>query len=774
MTSLNDTTHLESQLSSLFRVEAEQAHLPQETWQAIRPQMGEPNAPSVLWRLSNAISFPRWKNPLMNAKTVRYAAPAATILLAAIAAVLFILLVNDDEDGPVPAATPTPEQQTPTPPPATEAPTVERPDELAAIITTLASQDRFLSIIDYVTPEFAAFSEDVFENAMRASLVWQQATEAGDWTIEFTSQGFAVAHLNELPAASLVFKLIDGEWRLDPGPFALRSAYFVIDEEAVNGPLLDSEANVTFFGDIPQRGEPQERPRFTRIDQDRFVYATELQARTSSTAHVDFNEAQWMIDGVVEPVTLLWASGFEKQPGVFEYPGDESANWFTDVMLATSGPVDEGTNMELRLTITIGEGSEAYGATIVRTFQAGNVRVPGSLDTSPAPASPTPIPTPTPSPIPTPSPMEIVPIADLGEPVSGTVYEELLSRIPDTANAREFLRLSDFAGTWELLGIPAIQPGTDAEAALDQFLGYIDRTGQSDELQPNSPAWPLGMRDYLSRIDWYTDVAFDPWSVDQAATAGTPPNLYDVALGDFDPAATSNALASCECEQPDIQTHEGVDFYSWGEGGVGDIAKRFSRPLYDHVGRGPRVLVGDDEAYWTTFDEEMESLIDVASGTTPSLASNSDFAETVAWMNSLGFMRDITLLSTGFSIDEAVTLPGRSQGSTEVLFREVLLETPLMLPFELAASGSGLFEDRVFVGLVISNSDAPTAAQNVALLEERLRNVRIDDRSDARWSDLIDRVEIAQEDRFVLARIYFNDPPRQLQLGAAISFLVHE
>ncbi len=112
MTSFNDTTQLERQLSSLFRAEAEQLHLPSGTWQAIRPQMGEPDKQSLILGFKRAFHLPvRWRNPMK----VRYAAPAATILLAAIAAVLFILLVNDDDEGPAPAATPTPELQTPTP-----------------------------------------------------------------------------------------------------------------------------------------------------------------------------------------------------------------------------------------------------------------------------------------------------------------------------------------------------------------------------------------------------------------------------------------------------------------------------------------------------------------------------------------------------------------------------------------------------------------------------------------------------------------------------------
>lgn len=113
MTAFNDITHMERQLSSLFRAEAQDANLPLGTWQAISPKMGEPDKRSLFGGLRDAFSFPRrfqgWRNPLVRIRQVRYAAPAATIALAAMAAILFVLLINDDadSDSPVPAVSPT-------------------------------------------------------------------------------------------------------------------------------------------------------------------------------------------------------------------------------------------------------------------------------------------------------------------------------------------------------------------------------------------------------------------------------------------------------------------------------------------------------------------------------------------------------------------------------------------------------------------------------------------------------------------------------------------
>ncbi len=115
MTTL-DQTHLERQLSSLFRAEAQDAHLPLGTWQEIAPKMGEPDRQSLFGLIRDALRIPlaekMWRNPMR----VRYVAPAATIVLALLIALLFILLVNDtdDDNSLVPAQTPTVPVGTPT------------------------------------------------------------------------------------------------------------------------------------------------------------------------------------------------------------------------------------------------------------------------------------------------------------------------------------------------------------------------------------------------------------------------------------------------------------------------------------------------------------------------------------------------------------------------------------------------------------------------------------------------------------------------------------
>lgn len=112
----SNSIYLERQLSSLFRLEAERAHLPAGTWLAVSSAMGEPDSLSLPRRMLEAFSVPAWKSPVR----IKLAAPITTIAIAALAVVLFILLVNDEPDPnittpanqgdlPIPTATAGPE-----------------------------------------------------------------------------------------------------------------------------------------------------------------------------------------------------------------------------------------------------------------------------------------------------------------------------------------------------------------------------------------------------------------------------------------------------------------------------------------------------------------------------------------------------------------------------------------------------------------------------------------------------------------------------------------
>jgi hypothetical protein len=207
---------------------------------------------------------------------------------------------------------------------------------------------------------------------------------------------------------------------------------------------------------------------------------------------------------------------------------------------------------------------------------------------------------------------------------------------------------------------------------------------------------------------------------------------------------TADALAACGCDQPEVRSHNGTDFYAWGEEFEQDLDKRLEPPLYDNLGRGPRLLVRNGEAYYSLADVAMEEMIDVANGAIPSLAEDANYLLALRWLASLGEMATMRFSSTYTSLSEIEEV-------TRHL--EEINSAPLLKRFDLAASGMGHDGQRLFTGLVIVNPDEATAQQNADLLEQRLRESQPGFGSRP-WTEFVDVAEIAVEGRVVVARLY--------------------
>ncbi len=432
--------------------------------------------------------------------------------------------------------------------------------------------------------------------------------------------------------------------------------------------------------------------------------------------------------------------------------------------------------------------SNAAEPTAARTATVSPTATPITSDTfgrtaTPVPTrssavEPYPTRTPTPTSTPTPEPMRVVRLdaADFGEPVSGTVYEELLARLPDNDGTRSYAKLADNAGFLEAFGIERPQPGADSQEVA-QFYERLS-AAWVEGLIPDLPSWPLSLRDYLSVNNWFSNVAFDAWSADQSVNAGDvfrlghsegPPLVYDIAFGKFDPELTANALAACDCDQPTIRVHDGVEYYSWGTEFIGQIELRHTPPMYDHIGRGPSVLVREGEGYYSISYAVMENMIDVLEGNEPSLADDAVYASVSRWIASLGLMRDVTFFSRGFSLDDALATSGE-QSRDPALFEETARKTELFSPFGLVATGVGYDGERPFTGIVISNPDESSAEGNAEIFAERLRTVPISVQSDETYGDQLKLIEIAVEDNLIIARLYYHLAERH-QFGFPFPFL---
>ncbi len=370
---------------------------------------------------------------------------------------------------------------------------------------------------------------------------------------------------------------------------------------------------------------------------------------------------------------------------------------------------------------------------------------------------------------------------EIGQPVAGTVYEDLLALVPGTEATHRYTRLIDYAGVMDRLGIvmPASGP---PEEALDELLASMNDAAMRTGFAPEFPVWPFASRDYLSNLHRSPYVGFEHWRIEQSVQAGDsffprpnregPPQTYDIALGDFDPDRTADALAFCDCDQPDIREYDGVEYYSWGTEYIGEIEKRHAPPLYDHVGRGPRLLIRNGQGFYSISNNVMEQYIAVLQGDMPSLASADGYLEVVQAFASLGLMRDMTFVSSGLAADEAIDLSGQP-----TLFPEVLNSASLLRRFDLVASGVGFDGTGAFTGLVISNPNNETAEFNADTLIERVRNVPLSTRSDATLSERLDRMEVAVVGNLVLAKFYYRDLQRHLfgfPLLGTTTIVVHE
>ena len=262
--------------------------------------------------------------------------------------------------------------------------------------------------------------------------------------------------------------------------------------------------------------------------------------------------------------------------------------------------------------------------------------------------------------------------------------------------------------------------------------------------------------------------------------------MFDVAFGRYSSEVTTNALAICDCDQPEIREHASVSYYAWGEGIRGDLNDRFKPPIYDHLGRGPRLLIEDGAASYSIRDGNIPILIDASLGLIPTLADIEDYTLAVRWLTSLGTSVDALINNSGFSVDEIAARPAlithstTSSGGvatnvtehTAESIAKAVYKAPLLLPFTLIASGAGFDGETAFTSLVLVHEDSASALENVERLIGRIRegatNGRISNSeyTDTPWTDLIRRIDVQAYGRFLVARLYPVDPGHTLTQGA--------
>ena len=317
---------------------------------------------------------------------------------------------------------------------------------------------------------------------------------------------------------------------------------------------------------------------------------------------------------------------------------------------------------------------------------------------------------------------------------SSSVFEELLSHIPDTPDTRARVEMSDFVRARDLFEVPL--PGADAgREALEEYVS---------QLQPPSSGGyvlfdPLGDGNYLSgygrfvpaALDSAEYVGFDLRNVDQSISAGVPPVRLHVLLGRFDPEASDagmrggdleNRDLASECPRMDTRTHSGVEYYYWDVAAPhhANLRCKFAPPTFDRMGRAAPMDVQEEHVLRAYTYDGMENLIDTGLGERASLADSKVFRLLARGMAELGaysvFMSDETL-----DMDDELDYFRGAGASGKQQERFVKGDRPTALrPFRAFATGASRDGQGEYMALALVHDNEADAEDNVDLLRRRL------------------------------------------------------
>ncbi len=351
---------------------------------------------------------------------------------------------------------------------------------------------------------------------------------------------------------------------------------------------------------------------------------------------------------------------------------------------------------------------------------------------------------------------------DISLAPDGSFFLELLEFVPDRSETRGMVWMQDFGPWWSGLESAGVErPGPDAP---DDWLRDDKYAIPLSDLF-RSMRWvrtPLICCPsiYLNNSHPYQYVGFDFRNADQTLMIEQGKFAYEVALGYYDTDITAARLEACdECIEHELVEYGGTTYYAWGEDFQGGLRQRFSPPLFDHVGRGGRLSVGEGYVMRSLHDEGIEGMIDAANDNVASLADSDDYQIAARALMGLDVYAG-GIVSTGLSLEEfrqdcqcntrEISIEDRIQAATSL---------PLLKPFTAAAAGYVLDgpDGPAHSVLVLVHEDEESAKVNTERLIERLQ---IEYASvpnafpSANWGNNLETMEIAVDGKVLLARLF--------------------
>jgi hypothetical protein len=356
-------------------------------------------------------------------------------------------------------------------------------------------------------------------------------------------------------------------------------------------------------------------------------------------------------------------------------------------------------------------------------------------------------------------------------------FLELMALIPDRPETRFDLTLMDYERGFSLLGLerPKRFASDDEEAAyrllfLDRFveegLGFVS----SDVARPSvigGLLWPVSPQE---------DVGFSLPNIDGYAIAGRDLEAYEAAVGDFDQRLVTGKISSCpNCGMTaERRNHGGLEYYAWGEDFRQHLRIRFEAPAFDDLGRAGRLAASSRFVLRTLWDEGIERMIDAATGSTPSLADNEDFAliaHALDVNNAISaYVTDCNLSRSRISAWLDNLTPSAAAASASAAWETPSTET-ILAPYRVYGIASAFDDDGSGTLLLLVHETPELAEANVDRLRYRLGTVPVKP-GGAMLSEIYSDVRITVEGRLLIAQLSGHGLPKFTIYGSPV--LLHE
>lgn len=364
--------------------------------------------------------------------------------------------------------------------------------------------------------------------------------------------------------------------------------------------------------------------------------------------------------------------------------------------------------------------------------------------------------------------------------------ESMLARIPDVPGARRSLLITDVVKMRSFAGIEPPGPQAGQEKVAD-YLRELARssTTSPETILPREDAWLAGMHDYALSSATLTSLGIDARNVDQVAvfSASTTPWATvstEIVAGRYESGVIARRLEIClECRIPETIGYEGVEYWAWGGDMQQSLRDRLAPPAFDHLGRGGRIWAGDGFAVRTLTTAEMQAAIEAAVDKRLSLADDEAYVLAARALAELGAISAV-FSSSGYSAPALFAWLKQGLAAPVVLTDEDglwqnLTTGPLLVPFEVVAAGTAIDRSERYAAVVLVHDTPEAASTNAQRLAERVRSgvlpfEIIGREGEAatsgppRWSDTIERSDVAVQGKVLIAKAYGIGPTSLVSL----------